>query len=46
MTRQITNTAEGQTSDFTHDGWELINVLPLPMNLYKLFESVIVNSFN
>ena len=41
-----------KAQNLSDDGWELINVLPLPLKawtstgLYILFESIIVNSFN
>ena len=41
MLRQITNTAEEQTSEPLRDGWELINVLPLPV---KAWTSTVVST--
>ena len=41
MPRQITNTAEGQTSEPLRDGWELINVMSLPV---KVWTSTVVST--
>ena len=41
MTRHITNMAEEQTSEPRNDGWELSNVLPLPM---KAWTSAVVST--